>query len=91
MHNHHLDISQVAASEVDQICKERLKLDGDEVIARGGDPSALAAALVQLRSAGEAADGPGGGGIATLDPERDLKLNGMDLVTKIRERQELMQ
>jgi len=76
---------------VDQICRGQLNVDGEEVVAQGGDPSALASAVVQLRSKAEAAEGAGGGGVATLDPERDLKINGMDLVIKIRERQELMQ
>lgn len=80
---------QVNAVDIEQICKERLKLDGDEVL-NPQDPSALVAAVRQLQGIAEAATESGGEPVV-LDPERDLKINQLDLVTAIRERQSLMQ
>jgi hypothetical protein len=65
-----------------------LKLEKEEVFAQGSP--ALAAVLLQLRSVAEAAE-ERGGATQTLDPVKDLKMNDMALVTKIRDRQELMQ
>lgn len=80
---------QVNATAIEQICKERLKLDGDEVM----DPSnlqALSSTVGKLQRAAEAAQGAGGE-VPILDPEKDLKINQLDMVTAIRERQQLMQ
>ena len=75
--------------DIEQICKERLKIDGDEVL-NPHDSQALAAAVRQLQGAAEAAE-QSGSDPPILDPERDLKINQLDLVTGIRERQSLMQ
>lgn len=80
---------QVNAVDIEQICKERLKIDGDEVL-NPHDSPALAAAVRQLQGAAEAAL-QSGNDLPNLDPERDLKINQLDLVTAIRERQSLMQ
>ena len=75
--------------DIEQICKERLKIDGDEVL-NPHDSQALAATVQQLQGSAEAAQ-EAGGDLPVLDPERDLKINQLDLVTAIRERQSLMQ
>lgn len=80
---------QVNAIDIEQICKERLKLDGDEVL-NPQESQALAAAVRQLHGIEEAA-AESGGQPPILDPEKDLKINQLDLVTAIRERQTLMQ
>lgn len=80
---------QVNAVDIEQICKDRLKIEGENVL-DPDDAQALAAAVRQLQSVSEAAE-QSGGVFATLDPEKDLKINQIDLVTAIRERQHLMQ
>ena len=49
------------------------------------DPSGLEDAVMQLQDAGEAADQE------WMDEEKDLKIDKMDLVLKMRERQRLLQ
>ena len=79
----------MAASEIEQICKAKLKVEPEEVL-DPHDPGALSAAVRQLQRAAEAA-AEEGGAPPTLDPERDLKINQYDLVQAIRERARLMQ
>ena len=81
--------SQINALDIEQICKERLKVDAQEVLS-SVESQGLATAVRQLQGVAEAAS-ESGGEPPILDPEKDLKINQLDLVTAIRERQSLMQ
>lgn len=80
---------QVDASSIEGICKQKLRLDSEAVL-DSDNQQALAVAVTQLqRSCEEAA--AQGGDPAVLDPVADLKLNQLEVVDSVRERQRLMQ
>jgi len=74
---------------VEGICKQKLRLDSEAVL--GGDnQQALAVAVTQLQRSYEEAAAQGGDP-PVLDPVADLKLNQLEVVDSVRERQKLMQ
>ena len=76
-------------SNVEGICKQKLRLDSEAVL--GGDnQQALAVAVTQLQRSYEEAAAQGGDP-PVLDPVADLKLNQLEVVDSVRERQRLMQ
>ena len=80
---------QLDANNIEGICKQKLRLDSEAVL--GSDnQQALAVAVTQLqRSYEEAAAQRGDPPV--LDPVADLKLNQLEVVDTVRERQRLMQ
>ena len=80
---------QVDANNIEAICKQKLRLDSEAVL-DSDNQRAVAVAVTQLqRSYEEAA--VQGGDPAVLDPVADLKLNQLEVVDSVRERQRLMQ
>ena len=80
---------QVDADNIEAICKQKLRLDSEAVL-DSDNQRAVAVAVTQLqRSYEEAA--VQGGDPAVLDPVADLKLNQLEVVDSVRERQRLMQ
>lgn len=77
------------SAEIEEICSEKIPVDADAVL-RGEDVGAVAAAVGQLQRFSERV-GDAGGSLATLDPEKDLKINQFDMVQDIRERRRLQQ
>jgi hypothetical protein len=76
-------------NHVEGICKQKLRLDSETVL--GGDNhQALAVAVTQLQRSYEEAAAQGGDP-PVLDPVADLKLNQLEVVDSVRERQRLMQ
>ncbi len=76
-------------NNVEGICKQKLRLDSEAVL--GGDnQQALAVAVTQLQRSYEEAAAQGGDP-PVLDPVADLKLNQLEVVDSVRERQKLMQ
>ena len=74
---------------IEAICKQKLRLDSEAVL-DSDNQRALAVVVTQLqRSYEEAATQ--GGDPAVLDPVADLKLNQLEVVDSVRERQRLMQ
>lgn len=84
-----LTFPQVDVNNVEGICKQKLRLDSEAVL--GGDnQQALAVAVTQLQRSYEEAAAQGGDP-PVLDPVADLKLNQLEVVDGVRERQRLMQ
>ncbi|KAL0030068.1 hypothetical protein WJX79_004816 [Trebouxia sp. C0005] len=82
-------LQQVDVNNVEGICKQKLRLDSEAVL--GGDnQQALAVAVTQLQRSYEEAAAQGGDP-PVLDPVADLKLNQLEVVDSVRERQRLMQ
>ncbi|EFN56807.1 hypothetical protein CHLNCDRAFT_144334 [Chlorella variabilis] len=79
-------LAQVAAADVVGICKVKIRVDGDGVLA--GEGAALAAGVTALARVGEDA-AAAGADPPTLDPVADLKLNSIDLVGDLRLRAQL--
>ena len=82
-------MAQVGVDSIEAICKQKLRLDSEAVL-DSDNQQAVAKAVTQLqRSYEEAATQ--GGDPAVLDPVADLKLNQLEVVDSVRERQRLMQ
>ena len=82
-------MAQVDVDSIEAICKQKLRLDSEAVL-DSDNQRAVAVAVTQLqRSYEEAATQ--GGDPAVLDPVADLKLNQLEVVDSVRERQRLMQ
>ena len=76
-------------NNIEGICKQKLRLDSEAVL--GGDnQQALAVAVTQLQRSYEEAAAQGGDP-PVLDPVADLKLNQLEVLDSVRERQRLMQ
>ena len=76
-------------NNVEGICKQKLRLDSEAVLS-GDNQQALAVAVTQLQRSYEEAAAQGGDP-PVLDPVADLKLNQLEVVDSVRERQRLMQ
>lgn len=76
-------------NSIEAICKQKLRLDSEAVLS-GDDQQALAGAVTQLQRSYEEAAAQGGDP-PVLDPVADLKLNQLEVVDSVRERQRLMQ
>ena len=76
-------------NNIEAICKQKLRLDSEAVLG-GDDQQALAGAVTQLQRSYEEAAAQGGDP-PVLDPVADLKLNQLEVVDSVRERQRLMQ
>ena len=76
-------------NNVEGICKQKLRLDSEAVLS-GENQQALAVAVTQLQRSYEEAAAQGGDP-PVLDPVADLKLNQLEVVDSVRERQRLMQ
>ena len=83
------DPTQVDVSSIEGICKQKLRLDSDAVL-DSDNQRALAMAVTQLQRTYEEASAQGGDP-AVLDPVADLKLNQLEVVDSVRERQRLIQ
>lgn len=77
------------ANSIEGICKQKLRLDSEAVL-HSDNQRALAVAVTQLQRSYEEAAAQGGDP-AVLDPVADLKLNQLEVVDSVRERQRLMQ
>ena len=82
-------VFQVDADSIEGICKQKLRLDSEAVL-DSDNQRALAVAVTQLQRSYEEAAAQGGDP-AVLDPVADLKLNQLEVVDSVRERQRLMQ
>ena len=80
---------QVDANSIEAICKQKLKLNSEAVL-DSDNQQALAVAMTQLQRSYEEAAAQGGDP-ATLDPVADLKLNQLEIVDAVRDRQRLLQ
>lgn len=88
-------LASIPASSITGISHIKIKITNvDEVL--GGHPGATAAAVNAVltvkeeSSSSDGGKGGGGGGPAMLDPITDLKLNSIELVGSVREKQRLM-
>jgi hypothetical protein len=82
-------LRRIGASQVEGICRAKIRVDADAVLSRGSSQDAASAAATELRRAAEAAEASGGE-LETLDPIADLKVQKLDLATAVRERQTLL-
>lgn len=82
-------LHQVDPNSIEAICKQKLKLNSEAVL-DSDNKQALAAAVTQLQRSYEEAAAQGGDP-ATLDPVADLKLNQLEIVDAVRDRQRLLQ
>ena len=82
-------LRRIGASQIEGICRVKIRVDADAVLAQGSGRDAASAAATELRRAAEAAKAAGGE-IETLHPIADLKVQKLDLVTAVRERQTLL-
>lgn len=76
-------------SSIEGICKQKLRLDSEAVL-DSDNQRAVAVAVTQLQRSYEEASAQGGDP-AVLDPVADLKLNQLEIVDSVRERQRLIQ
>ena len=80
---------QVDVDDIEAICKQKLRLNAEAVL-DSDNQQAVAVAVTQLQRSYEEAAAQGGDP-AVLDPVADLKLNQLEVVDSVRERQRLMQ
>ena len=82
-------LRRVGASQVEGICRAKIRVDADAVLSPDSGQDAASAAATEVRRAAEAAEASGGE-LETLDPIADLKVQKLELVTAVRERQALL-
>ncbi|KAK9827734.1 hypothetical protein WJX81_007278 [Elliptochloris bilobata] len=83
-------LQEVAAGDIEAICRARLKADAAAAL-DAGDRQAAAAVVRGLQRVAEEAEASEAGDPPVLDPVADLKLHQLELVETIHERQALLQ
>ena len=76
-------------TSIEGICKQKLRVDSEAVL-DSDNKRAVAVAVTQLQRSYEEAAAQGGDP-AVLDPVTDLKLNQLEVVDSVTERQRLIQ